>query len=141
MRITLAAIIMVLSLPAGAAVEDTAYDRCRAEEKALQSEAAERCSGLSYVFNPSGCFIAQKALKAFGGDKCRATTTLEKTATEPRQSTTVAVPLPRSDGGHEKPLQEAPVVEPDAEQLKAENARLKAELVRLRAEMEQLRKN
>jgi molecular chaperone GrpE (heat shock protein) len=124
---------MALSLQAGAAVAGTAYDRCIAEEKALRTEAADRCSGLSYILNPSGCFIAQKALKAFDCDKCRAIRTSEKTGTEP-QSITVAVP-PRSDSGHEKAPHEAPEPEPDVEQLKAENARLKAEIVRLRAEM------
>jgi len=133
MRVTSAAIIMALSLPAGTAVAGTGYDRCIAEEKALRTDAADRCSGLSYILNPSGCFIAQKALKAFDGDKCRSMRTSEKTETEP-QSITVAVPACK------KAPDEPPVPEPDVEQLKAENARLKAEIVRLRAEMEQLRK-
>lgn len=139
MRVTLAVIIMALSLPAGTVVAGTGYDRCIAEERALRTEAVDRCSGLSYVLNPSGCFIARKALRAFDGDKCGALRTSEQTETEP-QSIRGVVP-PRSDSGHEKAPDEALAPEPGMEQLKAENARLKSELVRLRAEMEHLRKN
>ena len=128
---------MVLSLAVGSAVAETGDDRCSAELKTLRTEAVNRCSGLSYVLNPSGCFIAQKALKAFDVDKCSALRASEKTGAVP-QSVTVAEP-PRIDGGHEKAPREAFVPESDVAQLKAENARLKAEIVRLRADLEQLR--
>lgn len=135
MRVTLAAIIMALSLPAGTASAGTIHDSCIAEEKALRAEASDRCSGLSYLFNPSGCFIAEKALKTFEG-KCRPM----KTEAEPQQSMGEAVPTSGSDSGQEKAPHEALVPELNMEQLKAENTRLKAEIVRLKAEMEQLRR-
>jgi hypothetical protein len=138
MRVTLAAIIIALSLAAGTAVAGTVYDRCSAEEKALRLETVDQCGGLSYLLNPSGCFIAQKALKAFDSDKCRALKEAEQTAPEPQPGT--AAEPPRSDKVDAKAPPDAPVPEPDTAQLKAENARLKAEIVRLRAEMKQLRR-
>jgi hypothetical protein len=140
MRVTLAAIIMALSLAAGTAVAGTGYDRCSAEEQALRTEAVDRCRGFSYLLNPSGCFIAQKALKAFDGDKCRALKAAEQTAPESEPPPLTVAEPPLGDNGHEKAALKASVPEPDMEQLKAENARLKAEIERLRAEMEQLRR-
>lgn len=138
MRVIWAAIILTLSLSAGTVGAAATPDRCVAQEKALRTEAVEACNGLSYLFNPSGCFTAQKALKAFDGDKCRATVASEQTEPAPPQAVSVAVPPPRRDL-QEKAPHEAAGTGPDVAQLKAENARLKAEIGRLRAEMEQLR--
>jgi hypothetical protein len=138
MRVTLVAFIMALSLAAGTAVAGTEYDRCSAEEQTLRTEAVDRCSGFSYLLNPSGCFIAQKALKAFNGDKCRALKPVELPV--PATPPETAVEPPRSVKVDTQAPLEAAVPEPDTAQLKAENARLKAEIVRLRAEMEQLRR-
>lgn len=132
MRVTSAAIILALSLPAGTAVAAATPDRCVAQEQALRAESAKACSGLSYLFNPSGCFIAEKALKAFDGDNCRAIAASEETRSGPLQAVTAVVPPPRS-AMQEKAPPEAAVPESDLAQLKAENARLKAEIVRLKA--------
>ena len=140
MRVTSAAIILALSLPVGTAVAAATPDRCVAQEEALRTETAKACSGLSYLFNPSGCFIARKARKAFDGDKCRGIVASEQTGPETPRTVTAAVPPPRSDM-QEKAPREAAVPEPDMAQLKAENARLKAEIVRLKAEMEKLKKD
>jgi hypothetical protein len=49
---------------------------------------------MSYLFNPSGCFIARKALKAFDVAACRAAAAPEQTAPEPPQTTPSAAPEP-----------------------------------------------
>jgi len=138
MRVPSAALILALSLQAGTAVAAATPDRCAAQEKALRTEAEKACSGLSYLFNPSGCFIARKALAAFDVDTCRASAAPAQTLTVQPQASAAAVPPPRSDM-QEKAPHGAAVSEPDPAQLKAENARLKAEIVRLRAELEQLK--
>jgi hypothetical protein len=139
MRITSAAIILALSLAASTAAAAAAPDRCAGQDKALRIKALEACSGLSYLFNPSGCFIARKARKAFDIDGCRAAAAPEETVIEPPpQTTTAALPPPRCDMPERAP-HGAALPEPDQAQLKAENARLKAEIVRLRAEVEQLK--
>jgi uncharacterized small protein (DUF1192 family) len=147
MRVPLAALILALSLQAVTAAAAAAPDRCDAREEALRTEAENACSGLSYLFNPSGCFIARKAMQAFDDDKCRADAAPAQTVTAPPRTTTeavppqaseAAVPPPRSDT-QEKAQHGAAVPEPNVAQLKEEIARLKAEIVRLRAEMEQLK--
>ena len=156
MRVISAAIILAVSLPAGIAVAASTPDQCIAQKTALRTAAVEACQGLRYLFNPSGCFIAQKALNAFDVDKCQATAATEQTvpvapqtvpavvppqtvtAPAPPQTVPASVPPPRSAVQENAP-HEAAVPETDVAQLKAENARLKVEIVRLKAEMEQLR--
>ena len=64
-----AVLIAVLLLPAYvlAAAE---YDACVQEEKTLRAQDKDRCSGLSYLLNPSGCFAVQKAIRAYNNGKC-----------------------------------------------------------------------
>jgi hypothetical protein len=147
MRAPLAALILALFLQTGTAGAAAESDRCAAREQALRAEAEKACSGLSYLFNPSGCFIARKALTAFDVAACRATAAPEQTSTDPPQpapaavpslTTPVAVPPLRSELPEQAPLVAAEP-EPDMARLKAENARLKAEIERLRAELEQLK--
>jgi hypothetical protein len=138
MRIPLAATILALSLQAGTAIAAATPDRCVAQEQALRTDAEKACSGLSYLFNPSGCFIARKALDAFDADTCRSTAAPGQTSTEPPPAVTTSVLPPRSNL-QEKVSPGAVVPEPDVAQLQAEIARLKAEIARLRAELEQLR--
>jgi hypothetical protein len=139
MGATTAAIILALALPAGTALAAAPPDRCVAREQALRTEAEKACSGMSYLFNPSGCFIARKAQKAFDIDRCRAADAApEQAVIEPPQTIPAAVPPVRCDMP-EKATHGTAVPEPDQAQLKAENARLKAEIARLRAEIEQLR--
>jgi len=117
------------------------YESCIQEEKALQKEEKARCSGLSYLFNPSGCFTAQKALKEFNNGKCR---DLIKSG-KPVPATVLPPVPPAPPATVPAPLQ-APVVEkvpekvpePDCDRLKAENARLKGEVERLKGEIERL---
>jgi hypothetical protein len=138
MRASSAAMILVLTLQAGAAVAAAPPDRCGTREQALRTEAESACSGLSYLFNPSGCFIARKALAAFDVETCRANAAPEQTPTGPPEPIAAAVPPPRSDVQEQAPREAAPP-KPNVEQLQAEIARLKAEIARLRGEMEQLR--
>jgi cytochrome c556 len=138
MRASLAAMILVVSLQAGAAVAAASPDRCAAREQAFRTEAESACSGLSYLFNPSGCFIARKALAAFDVATCRANAAPEQMPTGPPEPIAAAVPPLRSDLQEKAPCQAA-APKPDVEQLQAEIARLKAEIARLKGEMEQLR--
>lgn len=126
MNIITAALITLLSLTAVAATAATDYDQCLAEKKALRAQAVDKCSGLSYLLDPSSCFIAQKALAPYINGRCG-----------PPPFTK---PAAHAGDGQPKTAHEALPAEPDVEQLKAENGRLEAENARLRAEVEQLRK-
>ena len=138
MKIGSAAIILAASLAGGAALAAAAPDRCAEQEKALRTRAVEACSGLSYLFNPSGCFIAEKALKAFDAAECRTAVPPVPAVHEPPRTVTAAVPSPGCDMP-EKALKETASAGEGLAELKAENARLKAEIERLRAELDLLR--
>jgi hypothetical protein len=138
MRVPLAAVILTLSLQAGTAGAAAAPERCAAREQVLRTEAEKACSGLSYLFNPSGCFIARKALAAFDVAACRAADAPEQTAAEPPRTTPATVPSPRSELPELSP-HTAALPDPDPARLKAENIRLKVEIERLKAELEQLK--
>ena len=117
------------------------YESCIQEEKALQKVEKERCSGLSYLFNPSGCFTAQKALKAFNNGNCRDVIKSGKPV-----PATVLPPVPPAPPASVPAPPQAPTVEkvtekepePDCDRLKAENARLKGAVERLKGEIERL---
>lgn len=130
----------LLLLIAGNAVAGVEYDKCIQEEKALKSEEITDCSGLSYMFNPSGCFATRKKLKEYISGKCKKIGITENVdfnvqAVTPEKKNGTA-------GGVSVKKTEPEVVQQKTaiEQLKAENARLKAEIGRLKTENEGLRK-
>lgn len=143
---------------AGIALAGNGYDRCIKEEKNLKSKEADNCSGLKYLFNPSGCFAAQRVLKEQSA-KCAEIARSEKpdAATAPvvvpvvPEKMNVAAPTPAPAA---KIIAEPVGTAPDTtrtaetashpaaapEQYKDENARLKAEIERLKAENQRLKK-
>ena len=136
MKFTAALISAALLLP-GHVLAATGYDTCVQEEKTLQAQEKERCSGLSYIFNPSGCFATRKALKAQQEGKCRDIVKAAEIKPSPPivPAPAPATPaLPRTMNAAEKP---GSGIEQECDRLKAENARLRAEIERLRAEIEQ----
>ena len=137
MKKVLALVAMVL-LPSGSALAGDGYDRCVREEKVLRAEVVDSCSGVRYLFNPSGCFAAQKAVKGYDNDRCKKIGEAEKVAAP---SPPAAVPEKKVGAGPAQP-EDKPAVprqESDVEQLKTENDQLKAEITRLKAEIIQLR--
>ena len=139
MKKVLALVAMVL-LPSGSALAGDGYDRCVREEKALRAEVVDSCSGVRYLFNPSGCFAAQKAVKEYDNDRCKKIGEAEKVtspsppAAVPEKNVGAGVGLTQAESTPAVPRQES-----DVEQLKAENAQLKAEIARLKAEIAQLK--
>lgn len=141
MRSVVISVAVLLLLP-GPARAASGYEKCLQEEQALRTQEKEKCSGLSYLLNPSGCFTAQKALKAFTAGACPGIIASSK----PQQSSAPATPATA-----QVPVS-SPVPPPAAakeavkggegacDRLREENARLKAEVERLRSEVEQLRK-
>ena len=47
------------------------FEACTKEEKRLRLAEAEQCNGMSYIFNPSACFITRKELAPYDMGKCR----------------------------------------------------------------------
>src|SRR5512138_3030911 len=64
-------IITCLLLAASAALAGRGYDACRQEENRLRADEADLCSGMGYLFNPSACINARKALAPYAKGKCR----------------------------------------------------------------------
>ncbi|GFE58962.1 septum formation initiator family protein [Geobacter sp. AOG1] len=141
MKKVLALVAMVL-LPSGSALAGDGYDRCVREEKVLRAEVVDSCSGVRYLFNPSGCFAAQKAVKEYDNDRCKKIGEAEK-VTAPSPPATAATPEKKAGAGADPAQAESkpavPRQESDVEQLKAENAQLKVEIARLKAEIAQLK--
>ncbi len=54
------------------------YDACLKQQQSLKSKEFSSCSGLQYLFNPSGCFATRKALKEFDEGKCTKIGRVEK---------------------------------------------------------------
>lgn len=137
MKKVLATVAMVL-LSSGSALAGAGYDRCVREEKALRAEVVDSCSGVRYLFNPSGCFAAQKAVKEYDHDRCKKVGEAEQVAVP---SPPAAVQEKKVGAGPAQPESKPAGLrqESDVEQLKAENARLKAEITRLKAEIDQLK--
>jgi hypothetical protein len=145
MKFTAALISAALLLPAHV-LAASGYDTCVQEEKTLLAQEKKRCSGLSYFLNPSGCFNAQKALKAQQEGKCRdiirageikpAPIPPSAPPTVPAPAQTTPAPARTTDAAKEP----GSGTEQECDRLKAENVRLRAEIERLRAEIEQLGK-
>lgn len=117
------------------------YDKCIKEENALKAQEANDCSGLSYLFNPSGCFATQKLLKKYTAtEKCKKIGVAENVDF----NTPAVIPVKKVNDVNpvavKKSVHESTHNEIGCEQLKDENLRLKEENNRLKAENEQLRK-
>jgi len=139
----------VLLLISGHALAGSSYDECIKNEKAIKAQEADDCSGLKYLFNPSGCFATRKAVKEYAGGKCRQIGAAEHVDfTAPKVIPGKKTPSPVSTApvisttgvSVKKEIREMPQQEYTLEQLKEENVRLKAEISRLNTENEQLRK-
>ena len=141
---TVSALFLLL---AGNVLAGSEYDKCIREENALKAEESGNCSGFSYIFNPNGCFAAQKALKKYTStDKCRKIGIVEHVDLSAPPVASAAKPGSIDKIGSvspvdvKKPEHTLPQQEGTCEQLKEENQRLKAEISRLKTENEQLRK-
>jgi len=133
----LMSIFAVLTMCTGSALAASPdYEACARQEQTLKTRKHDDCSGLSYLFNPSACYAAQKALKTFESGPCRQLT--PPGAAMPHQASAAPQvlapvvppnrPLP--------PPQPAATTAADTETLQAENIRLKAENAKLREEIQ-----
>ena len=142
----------------GTALAGGDYDTCIREEKSLRAREADDCSGMRYLFNPSGCFAAKRILKEHAAGACsefvragRVGQTAphliqeKKTApvavipaTSKPTSRTISDPATTPPAG--KTMDEVSQPTASSDQLKTENARLKAEIERLKMENEKLKK-
>lgn len=151
MKNILIATALLLPIP-GTALAGNSYDDCIKEERALKAKEADDCSGLKYMFNPSGCFATRKVITERTAGKCK------KIGMEENVDFSAQKALPAKKGSTtstgsgsavnnvenrtEKKGEREAVTQQEytIEQLKEENARLKAENSRLRTENEQLKK-
>jgi len=115
---------------------------CLKEEEQLRAQEAEQCSGFGYLFNPSACIKARKALDAFKAEQCQLPARGE-------QHQQAAAPPAESAPRATAVTQPAPVTESQPEPVKIADAavvpdsdidQLRREIVALRAEVQQLRK-
>ncbi len=132
-RVMLCAIVVCCVSAGYAANVEAGTDSCARQEKELNDQQSSKCSGASYFFNPSGCFVARKALKAFKSGPCRSRSGTDRAVSEAPSSVTGATSMP--PGRSPAPVA-AVVPASELEQLKVENARLKAELERLRGQQD-----
>jgi hypothetical protein len=148
-------IVPSLLLIAGNALAGTGYDTCIKEEKALKEQEAGKCSGLSKLLNPSGCFAAQRVLKEQAA-KCAEIARIDKPEAPAAPVVVpaipgkmgIAAPVPKAIEEPartvSKPLSKAepsvPQAPVDPELYKEENARLKAEIERLKSENQRLQR-
>lgn len=144
-------VMALLLLTPAVVLAGSGYDVCQAEEKRLRAEEAQKCSGASYIFNPSDCFNTRKKLGPYNRGKCREVAGREG----------VPLPLPVKPGGGDRPVAArdaaaaAVPAEPtstqpsgdaavydsrsEIERLQTELAELKGELLRLKEEVSRLR--
>jgi len=118
---------------------------CLKEEEQLRAQEAEQCSGFSYLFNPSACIKARKALDAFKAEQCQLPARGEQHQQPAAPAALPAESAPRATTA----TQPAPVTESLPEPVKIADAaivpdsdidQLRREIVALRAEVQQLRK-
>lgn len=142
-----------LVLASAVAMAGSGSDACIQEEQRLRSEEAERCSSVGYIFNPSACFNARKALLPYTKGKCRNLATTEGGAEQksPVAAPPVSSPAPPARGAPAvdavstaPPSPRSTPVQPSApptelELLKGEIAELRAEMKRLQEEISRLR--
>lgn len=118
-------ILMIITIDASAG---TGYDNCLREEKALRSRESGACSGMSYLFNPSGCFATQKDLKDYDKGKCRAIGLSEHVVFGKDGVKDVPVTMTLMPATNLTPRQQTEI-----EALRLEVTRLNAEIIRLKA--------
>ena len=144
--LTIGALLLALPVSGLAGSE---YDRCIKEEKILKDREAGDCSGLSYLFNPSGCFATRKALREYTPGKCRdigkaehVEFSIQAPVSEKKRGATsrvITAATPVNDTADRVETEMVPQLI-SLEQLQDENARLKSEVKRLKSENEQLKK-
>ena len=143
-------------LLAGTAMAGSGFEACTKEEKRLRLAEAEQCNGMSYIFNPSACFITRKELIPYDRGKCREAARQEgidparpdpvtdgKAAQvaekKPEQLKPAAIPLPVPSHSAEVAPLDAAAPSREIEQLRSEVAELKAGLERLKEEVARMR--
>jgi len=135
-------LLALLLLTPALSLAGSGYDACLSEEKRLRSDEAQKCSGASYIFNPSDCFNTRKALGPYSRGKCREGISLpdkvepgglDRQGAGGKDAAATTVPTPAIDG--------AVIYDPRAEieRLQGELAELKAELLRLKDEVSRIR--
>ncbi|HTG83046.1 MAG TPA: hypothetical protein VL949_13965 [Geobacteraceae bacterium] len=133
-----AALVAVALLLPGHVLAASDYERCLQEEATLRKEEKEKCSGLSYLLNPSGCFAAQKAVKAFTSGACPGTI---KAGSAQPVPVPPAPPLPvKTPPAPAAVKDDVKAGKDECDRLWEENVRLKVEVDRLRSEIERLKK-
>jgi hypothetical protein len=93
---------------------------------------------VGYVFNPSACFNARKALQPFSKGKCRDLAAAEGVVKQPAQAIPVPVTLPPTVGTAPAAAV-APVPTPALRVMPAEPCDPAAEVAQLRREVAELR--
>jgi len=147
-------VFFLASLAVSAVAAESGPDDCLQEEKRLRADEVEKCSGMSYIFNPSACFIARKTLDHYTKGTCtpigdgagaavdRLKPVKTVTPTPAAQPTGVASVLPAEAAvpGHVQVTPVKIVEQPtEMELLRREIAGLKAEFEQLKAEVARMR--
>lgn len=143
-------------LLAGTAMAGSGFEACTKEEKRLRLAEAEQCNGMSYIFNPSACFITRKELIPYDRGKCREAARqegIEPARTDPvangkvtqvaekkpEQLKPATNPLPVPSPSAEAAPPDAAAPTREIEQLRRDVAELKAGLERLKEEVARMR--
>lgn len=142
-----------LLVVAATAAESRSAD-CSQEEQRLRADEAEKCSGMSYIFNPNACFAARKRLDYYDSGACKHADDGAAAAVgrhEPVRPDTATPSVPSSGGGavvpaktgvtghiHISPVKSAGQAT-EVELLRREIAGLKAQIEQLQAEIARLR--
>jgi len=112
----------------------TGYEQCIKHEKSLREKEAGNCSGLSLLFNPSGCYSVQKELKEYDNGKCNKTSDREGVRSVTPEQTVKSEAAIKAD----TQITADAVINSDIDTLTAENRQLKSEIIRLKKEIEAL---
>lgn len=154
-------VFLLLAALAENALAVSGYDACVKEEKELKEQEKSRCSGLSNLLNPSGCYATQKLLKDYKAGKCRQIGVAENvdfsaqpvvaekkvvrpafagSTASPRHEGNLPVTGTQGSAAAQKTDVETAHQVATLDQLKEENARLRSEVERLKAEVGRLKK-
>jgi len=143
-------------LLAGTAMAGPGFEACTKEEKRLRLTEADQCNGMSYIFNPSACFITRKELAPYDRGKCREAARQERIdparpdavtdvkieqvmEKKPEQLMPASIPLPEPAHSAQVAPLSAAAPTSEIEQLRREVAELKAGLERLKEEVARMR--
>lgn len=143
-------------LLAGTAMAGSGFEACTKEEIRLRLSEADQCTGMSYIFNPSACFITRKELAPYDMGKCReiarqegiapgrpepamAGKATEVTEKKPEQLKPAVITLTAPPHSAQVVPLEAAKPTAEIEQLKREVAELKTGLEQLKEEVARLR--